>query len=110
MLYLVGFVLFFLFLTLLFLSQRVSKQTKVVVALLLIVITVVASVYTWYQKQKDEQIRTNYAAFKMGKSIFCNGIEVNSSRFTYSEGTQTFIGKKGSDVYTTMLSLRHCSK
>jgi len=46
--------------------------------------------------------------YKQGKSVLCKGIEVNSSNYTLSIGTYTFIGKKNTPYYAEMISASTC--
>lgn len=110
MLYLIGLLLLLLIITLLFVSKRIEKTTKLFLAGIIALVVLLGVGYTVWQKRALQQQQENYAAFMMGQSIYCDGVEVNSSRFTYSEGTRTFIGKKDSNVFTKMISLKRCSK
>ena len=46
--------------------------------------------------------------FTHGKSIVCNGIDVSNTEFSYSSGTQTFLGLKESKMFGRLISLDSC--
>ncbi|MNO07729.1 hypothetical protein D3C81_2300410 [compost metagenome] len=46
--------------------------------------------------------------YKQGKTVQCNGKDVNSSQYSLSIGTYTFIGKKDTPHYAEMISAADC--
>ena len=46
--------------------------------------------------------------FTHGKTIVCDDFEVHNSEFSYSSGTQTFLGKKESTQNGRIISLDLC--
>jgi hypothetical protein len=46
--------------------------------------------------------------FQQNGTIKCSGVDVNSSIFSLSIGTYTFIGKKETPFYGQMISVSSC--
>lgn len=63
------------------------------------------NVYTDHQRDLVTQVALKY---QQNKSLTCNGIEVNQSNFSYSVGTQTFIGRENTPHYGQLISATEC--
>lgn len=108
MAYLLGLiVVLFFFLTLHYFTQLSGKQ-KVTVTLFLGVIIFGAISFNFYTKIQQNKMMHVVMKFHQDKSVYCNGEEVNSSNYTLSIGTFTFIGKKNTPNYTQMISASEC--
>ncbi len=83
-----------------------SQKTNISLSFLAVILLAVAyNSYSDYQREKMLQAVLHY---KQGKTINCNGQEVNSSTYSLSIGTYTFIGKKGTPHYAEMISAESC--
>jgi len=57
------------------------------------------------QRQHTLEIELKY---QQNKTVVCEGIDVNKTYFSYSVGTQTFIGREGTAHYGRMLNASKC--
>jgi hypothetical protein len=100
-------VLILLFVVLHFFTEIALKEkigAVVVIGLLVI------SAY-WYNQNSEERrlhLENVLLEFTRGQTITCNTTEVNNSEFSYSSGTQTFLGLKESAMYGRIISLDQC--
>ncbi len=106
--YLIGLVaLGLLFLVLHNFTELNHKQKGGVVA----VFALLFGAMYLYNVRSDAQ-RTQVVAivlkYNQGETLTCNGIEVNQSTFSYSIGTQTFIGREGSAHNALLISATEC--
>lgn len=46
--------------------------------------------------------------FNNGEILQCNGTKIDNQTFTYSVGTQSFVGNKGSSVAQQIISATEC--
>jgi predicted negative regulator of RcsB-dependent stress response len=83
------------------------KQKLMIAALLLIAIFGAVS-YNNYQDTQREKMLEVIVKYKQGKTINCNGREVNASTYSLSIGTYTFIGKKNTPHYAEMIDAYQC--
>jgi len=84
-----------------------SKQKGGVTAVLL---GLVLSMYLYnlYSDDQREKVTTIVLEYKQNKTLTCKGVEVNQSNFSYSVGTQTFIGLKNTPHYGRLISATEC--
>lgn len=61
-----------------------------------------------YTKVQDQKMRDATLKFKQNKTLNCEGVEVNSTFYTLSVGTYTFIGKENTPVAGSMISASSC--
>jgi hypothetical protein len=96
-----------LFLILHNMTELDKKQKTVFIIFLLGLIAsmYLYNVYTDYQREKIIDIVLKY---KQDKSLTCKGIKVDKTNFSYSVGTQTFIGLKGTPHYGRLISASEC--
>ncbi|MBN2894757.1 MAG: hypothetical protein JXK05_02570 [Campylobacterales bacterium] len=106
--YLIGLAaLGLLFAVLHFFTELSHKQKSGVVAVLALLI---GAMYL-YNVRSDAQRAQAVAVvlkYHQGKTLTCKGIEVNQSTFSYSIGTQTFIGREGSVHNALLISVTEC--
>ncbi len=108
MAYLFGLVVVALFfMALHYFTELGGKEKAMVTAVVFLIIggAVAYNAYTDAQRTKIGEIERR---FNQGKILECNGISVSNATFTYSVGTQTFIGNEGSEHYQTMISALEC--
>ena len=107
-----GYMVALLILALLFSAlhffTELGNKEKISIAVVLLLIVFFAIFYNNYNNTVREQMSTTERFFNQGKSVTCNDIEVNQSAFSFSIGTHTFIGKKGSDHAGLMIDIRQC--
>lgn len=108
MAYIAGFVLLItLFIVLHFFTEISSKQKVAVVG---IVAAFILGAYLFNKNTEDRRVRMQniLIEFRHGNDIVCEGMKVNDKDFSYSSGTQTFLGKRDSKTYGRIISLDRC--
>lgn len=69
-------------------------------------------VFAYWFNQRSENRRLHLEnvllEFTHGENITCGTTEVNNSQFSYSSGTQTFLGLKESKMSGRIISLDQC--
>ena len=77
----------------------------------LVVFSVVATavIYNEYTKKESQHILNVALKYKQGKTLHCSGQEVNSTNYSLSTGTYTFIGLEGTDNAQEMISASDCN-
>jgi len=95
------------FLTLHYFTE-LTKIQKISISVAFLVIIIGATIYNGYISKEQEKILNTVLKFKQNKTIICNKIKVDSTNYTLSIGTYTFIGKKGTSRYGEMISASTC--
>jgi len=91
-----------------------STEKKVTILLFVLVIIFSAIYYNNLQTKESEHILKNEIFFEQGKVLECYSndlnkeLNVSQKTFTYSRGTQIFIGKQKSPYYNVMINIREC--
>ena len=108
MAYLAGLVIAgLLFLSLHYFTE-LNKSQKINISLSALAIILLAIAYNSYSDYQREKMLQAVLHYKQGKTIKCNGEDVNSATYSLSIGTYTFIGKKGTANYAEMISASSC--
>ncbi|MCD6258193.1 MAG: hypothetical protein J7J31_01195 [Helicobacteraceae bacterium] len=108
MAYIIGLIVVALFFLSLHYFTELTRSQKITISLLTLSIIVAAIAYNSYSAQQRESIMQTVTKFEQNKTVRCEGIDVNSTNFTLSTGTYTFIGKKDSPYYGQMVSASKC--
>ncbi|GAA9992945.1 hypothetical protein VN1042_08500 [Helicobacter pylori] len=105
-------VVLFLTLVLLFLVLRdfglASPKQKLVAFLIVGIIGVSISVYTYQQNQQNQREIALQRAFLRGDTSLCKGIKVNNQTFNLVSGTLSFLGKKQTPMKDVLVDLDSC--
>lgn len=96
-----------LFATLHYFTELSHKQ-KFGISLLLGVFILLAYLYNSYTQTQQHKILKSVRDFENGKTLICDGKEINSTNYTLSVGTYTFIGKENTPYYSDMVSVSAC--
>ena len=96
-----------LFVTLHYFTELNHKQ-KFGISLLLGLLVLFAYLYNSHSQAQQERILKSVRDFENGKTLICAGKEINSTNYTLSVGTYTFIGKKNTPYYSDMVSVSAC--
>ena len=108
MAYLAGLVLSALFFLALHYFTELTKSQKTLISATILALILSAVAFNSYSNsQRDKMLRV-VTKFKQGKTIICNGVDVNNKIYTLSIGTYTFIGKKDTPNYAEMISASSC--
>ncbi len=85
-----------------------TSRQKGLVSLLLALIIANAVLYNIMNDLESKHIRDMELKFTNSETLVCNGVKVNNKAFTYSVGTQSFIGNKGSRYEWQIFSASEC--
>lgn len=100
-------VLGFFFLALNYFTEF-NNTKKISIIITILSVMAVAIMYNEYTKQENQKMLDATLKFKQGKTIKCDGKDVNSTFYALSIGTYTFIGKKNTPDYEEMISASTC--
>lgn len=108
MTYIVGLVIVGLFFLALNYYTELNFSQKWWVTTIVLSILAVIVMFNEYTEQKDDNIRQTAMKFKQGKTVVCDGVQVDPKLFELSIGTYTFIGKENTPNYGQMISAANC--
>ena len=72
-------------------KTTLSKKAKIVIILSVGLVIIFAWLYEFNNQRESENNRVVLNAFKQGKNIYCDGIEINTKDFIFVNGTLSFI-------------------
>lgn len=84
-----------------------TKQKGLISAVLTLIISG-AIAYNIASDRDREKVVTIEQKFRSGETLICHGVEVNTTTFDYSVGTQSFVGLKGTPHYQQIINAREC--
>ena len=108
MAYIYGLVIVGIFFLAMHYFTELTKKQKISVALILIVTILSAVAYNKYNEAQREKMLAIVVKYEQGKTIHCGKRDVNSSNYSLSIGTYTFIGKKNTPHYAEMIDAFTC--
>ena len=108
MAYIAGLIIAGLFFLSLHYFTELNKSQKTIVTSVVLAFILSAIAYNSYNASQREKMLNVVTAFNQGKTIKCNGEEVNDKKYTLSIGTYTFIGKENTPIYGQMISASTC--
>ena len=108
MAYIYGLIIVALLFSALHYFTELNKSQKLIIGAVLLFIILGAIAYNKYNQSQREKMLNIIIKYKQGKTIQCNGVDVNSSMYSLSVGTYTFIGKKNTPYYAEMISAITC--
>jgi hypothetical protein len=108
MAYIFGIVIVALFFMLLHYFTELNAKQKTGITLMALAIVGSAWGFNAYNDSQREKVAQIERKYNQGKKVECNGVEVTKEGFSYSVGTQTFIGREGTEHYTRMISAYEC--
>ncbi len=108
MLYLFGILLLILLFVVLHFFTEIPLREKLIVSGLLAAVILGAYLFNQSSEKRRVHLEGVLLNYTHGKTISCNNIDVNNSEFSYSSGTQTFLGKKESQMFGRIISLDQC--
>ncbi len=101
----VAVVIFFLGLH--FLTKLTNLQ-KLAITLSLLGVVLFSIAFNSHTAKIEAQTREIILKFTQGKTVVCKGIDVNSTNFTYSKGTQSFIANADTEHFGRILDAEQC--
>jgi len=87
---------------------ELTKMQKIKISTILLAIVMSAVAYNSYMATQRTKMLNVVTAFNQGKTLHCEGIEVNATLYSLSIGTYTFIGKQNTPIYGQMISASSC--
>ena len=108
MAYIAGLVIVGLFFLSLHYFTELTKSQKAIVTAFVLAIVLGAIAFNAYNASQRDKMMSVVTKFKQGKTVSCNGVDVNNSDYTLSIGTYTFIGKEKTPNYGQMISASDC--
>ena len=108
MAYLAGLIILGLFFLVLHYFTEITKSQKIIVSVTALVVIGSAIAHNSYASGQREHMMAVASAYKQGKTVTCQGQDINASGYTLSIGTYTFIGKKHTPNYTHMIRVSDC--
>jgi hypothetical protein len=87
---------------------ELSTRQKGLITLFVTLFVIGAIAYNIQSDRERSRVIAIELQYRQGKTILCQGIDVNNSTFSYSDGTQSFIGNKGTAHEQQILNVREC--
>lgn len=108
MAYIFGVVLLLLLFIVLHFFTEISLKQKFTTVLVLGTLVLGAYLFNLNSENRRLHLEGVLLEFMHDNTIACNGMDVNNSLFSYSSGTQTFLGLKESKMSGRLISLDTC--
>ena len=108
MTYIIGLVLVGIFFLVMRYFTTFNTGQQISIATVILSIMAVAVMYNEYTKQESQKLLDVALKYNQGKTLRCKGKEVNSTNYSLSIGTYTFIGRENTANYEEMISASDC--
>lgn len=108
MAYIAGLVIVGLFFLALHYFTELTRTQKAAITAVLVAIVAFAIGYNTYSDAQRENMLRAVTKYNQGKTVVCEGVEVNNKNYSISIGTYTFIGKEGTEHGGRMISASTC--
>ena len=108
MAYLFGIAVLLILFTVLHFFTEISLKQKVATVVILGSFILGAYLYNQNTQERRLHLEGVMLEFTHGEDIKCNDIVVNNKLFSYSSGTQTFLGLKETKMFGRLISLDRC--
>jgi hypothetical protein len=110
--YLIGALVILGFFAFLHFATELEFKKKIIITVTLLAVVIFATIYNKSKKTDQLHIEKIQLEYSQGKTLQClsntQEIDINKSAFSYSVGTQTFIGRKESKHFNLMINARAC--
>lgn len=106
--YIAGLIIVGLFFLVLHYFTELTRNQKAVVTAVALAIVLSAVAFNAYTNTQREKMLNVVMRFNQHNTVKCNGVDVNSTNYTLSIGTYTFIGKEKTPHYGEMISASRC--
>lgn len=87
---------------------ELSAKQKGIISLIVTLLVAGAIAYNIQSDRDREQVNGVVLKYQQGQTLTCQGIEVNSTTFDYSVGTQSFVGNRGTKYFQQIVNAREC--
>jgi len=108
MAYILGVVLVVVFFTVLHFFTELSTKQKGITTAVLASFILGAYLYNQNTENRRLLLENILLEYQHDKEIVCADIKVSNKEFSYSSGTQTFLGLKDTPSYGRIISLDKC--
>ena len=108
MAFIIGLVVIGLFFLALHYFTEFNNSQKINITTIVLAILAIAVMFNEYSEQENKKMMDATIAFKQNKTLKCKGGDVNTTGFTLSIGTHTFIGKEDTVNSSVMISASDC--
>ncbi|MFA6137111.1 MAG: hypothetical protein WC667_03380 [Sulfurimonas sp.] len=108
MAYIFGAIIAGLFFLALHYFTEFTKLQKITVTAIIMAIVLSAISYNSYSNVQSEKMLEVVRKFEQNKTVKCKREDVNSTNYTLSIGTYTFIGKQNTPYFNQMISASEC--
>lgn len=85
-----------------------TKQNKIIIGILVVILFLIISIYTAIQDNNNQKDIDLISSFMRGEAIKCGDIEVKNDKFNFTNPTLSFIGKKDTEFYGKIISIKQC--
>lgn len=112
--YILAIIIPIVFLAVLHFATELEMEKKLSFVAILFTIILGATYYNSLQNKTRETIIKNELVYEQNRTLECysqelqKNIDVNQTFFSYSTGTQTFIGKEKTPFYNLMINIEEC--
>lgn len=108
MAYLAGIVIVGLFFLALHYFTELTHKQKTLISIAVLSVIFLAIAFNKYSDAKSQKVLEAVTKFQQNSTIKCNGVDINSTNFSLSVGTYTFIGKKETPFFGQMINASTC--
>jgi len=108
MAYLFGLLVLVILFTVLHFFTEISFKQKVITVSIFALFILGAYLFNVNTQERRLHLENVLLEYTHGEQISCAGIDVNKEVFSYSSGTQTFLGIKDTKMYGRIISLDKC--
>lgn len=108
MAYIFGLIIVALLFMALHYFTELTRSQKIIVAATFALFISGAIMYNSHAATQQTKVLEIAKKYEQGKTVVCNGVEVNATNFDLSIGTYTFIGKENTPHYSEMIRAETC--
>ncbi len=87
---------------------ELSNRNKALITLIVTLVVANAALINFMNDKEGELAAAAQLKFTNNETIVCQDINVTNKEFSYSVGTQSFVGNKGSKYDSKILSASEC--
>lgn len=87
---------------------ELNSRQKAIISMIITLLIAGAVAYNVQSDRDRDRVSAIELQYRQGKTLHCKGVDVNESTFSYSIGTQSFIGLKETPYYQQIFNAREC--
>lgn len=85
-----------------------TKQKKIIIGILIALLFITIGIYIAIQDSHNKRDIDLIASFMRGEVLKCGDIDVRNDKFNFTNPTLSFIGKKDTEFYGKIISIKQC--